>query len=230
MLIVEPHPILDLHALVAQWPAPLGDLPSPAWLDDLTSPRAESPFQPPTPEQWDTERGHVRDLLRHGGFKPSGRSKPCSEYMRAVANKGAFPRINLPVDLTNAAVLHGRLPISTVDLDRLTGPLRVGIAPSGARYVFNASGQEIDVSGLLCLFDTHGPCSNAVKDSQRAKTTPSTRSTLTLIWGTAALPGRAEQVADFFSDRSRRAGATTITHLQLAPGAEESETCGSDLR
>jgi hypothetical protein len=26
--------------------------------------------------------------------------------------------------------------------------------------------QEIDVSGLVCLFDAAGPCGNAVKDSQ----------------------------------------------------------------
>ena len=43
----------------------------------------------------------------------------------------------------------------------------------------------------LCLFDPDGPCGNAVKDSQRTKTGPETRRTLTLIWGTTALPNRA---------------------------------------
>ena len=28
--------------------------------------------------------------------------------------------------------------------------------------MFNASGQTIDVGGLLCLFDAEGPCANAV--------------------------------------------------------------------
>ena len=58
-------------------------------------------------------------------------------------------------------------------------------------YVSLASGQTIDLAGLLCLFDTEGPCGNAVKDAQRTKTTAETRRTLSLIWGTVALPGRA---------------------------------------
>jgi len=44
-------------------------------------------------------------------------------------------------------------------------PLRVGIATMGMSYVFNASGQTIDLAGLLCLFDADGPCANAVKDT-----------------------------------------------------------------
>jgi hypothetical protein len=39
--------------------------------------------------------------------------------------------------------------------------------PERSTYVFNQSGQTIDVAGLLCLFDSDGPCGNAVKDSQR---------------------------------------------------------------
>ena len=207
MLIVEEHASLDLRAVILRWPQPLGAMAAPAWLDALTSPDAETPFATPSAEQWEHERSAVRDLLRHGGFKPSGRSKPCSEYMRAVATKGAFPRINVAVDLTNAAVLHGRLPISTVDLDLLSAPLRVGIAPAGARYVFNPSGQEIDVSGLLCLFDDDGPCANAVKDSQRAKTSATTTTTVTVIWGTKALPERSGQVLDHLTTLAMRAGA-----------------------
>ncbi|TVQ94799.1 MAG: hypothetical protein EA397_00980 [Deltaproteobacteria bacterium] len=209
MIAVEPHPLLDLAAVVAHWPAALGELGPTSWIAPLTDPAAESPFLPPSSDGWDAERRRVRDLLRHGGFKPAGRSKPCSEYMRAAASNGVFPRINVAVDLTNVAVLHGRLPISTVDLDLTAPPLRVGLAPIGARYVFNASGQTIDVSGLLCLFDAEGACSNAVKDSQRTKTTASSTTTLTLIWGTKALPERTERVLAYFEGLVQRAGATT---------------------
>ena len=66
-------------------------------------------------------------------------------------------------------------------------PLRVGIAPAGSSYVFNASGQTIDLAGLLCLFDADGPCANAVKDAQRTKTHAETRATLNLVWGASAL-------------------------------------------
>ena len=64
--------------------------------------------------------------------------------------------------------------------------------------MFYASGQTIDVSGLLCLWDAGGPCANAVKDSQRTKTSPATRRTLSLVWGTSALPGHAAKAAAFY--------------------------------
>lgn len=204
MLLIHPHPLLDLHAFSAEWPQPLGALESPAWLDALTSLEAEVPF--PAPDEDHVRR--VRDLLRHGGFKPAGRSKPCNEYIRGVAAKGRFPRINAPVDLTNAAALHGALPVSTVDLDRLEDPLSVGVAEKGAAYVFNSSGQEIDLSGLLCLFDAQGPAANAVKDSQRAKTTDESRRTLTLIWGTTAVPGRGLALREWMTARVSELGGT----------------------
>src|SRR5262249_54952186 len=115
----------------------------------------------------------------------------------------------LAVDACNVASLHSGLPISVVDLDRARPPLRVGVAPTGASYVFNASGQTIDVAGLPCLFDADGPCGTAVKDSQRTKTGPETRRTLSLIWGTRALPGRAEKTETWYRKLLQQAGATT---------------------
>jgi DNA/RNA-binding domain of Phe-tRNA-synthetase-like protein len=202
MITIEPHPLLDLCVSQVTWPAPLSQIAATPHLDALCAAEAETPF----PAADDDHKRHVRDLLRHGGFKPAGRSKPCWEYMRAAAGKGKFPRINVAVDLTNAAALHGALPVSTVDLDRTTGPLRIGIAAAGVRYVFNASGQEIDLSGLLCLFDAEGPCSNSVKDSHRTKTHDGSTTTLTIIWGTVAVPGRAAALADWFDDNARLLG------------------------
>lgn len=150
----------------------------------------------------------VRDLLRHGGFKPNGRNKPCNEYIRAAVGKDRFPWINPAVDVTNLAVLHGGLPISTVDVGLLTEPLEVRIADAGASYVFNPSGQEIAVGGLLCLHDAQGPCSNSVKDSQRAKTTPQTARTLTLVWGTSALPERTDRVVELLRSWIAELGGT----------------------
>lgn len=195
MLSVDPHPLLECAWLVTRWPAPIGTLgPDPPAL----------PALPPLPEG---SAEHVRALLRHGGFKPAGRSKPCSEYIRNAAREGRFPRIDAVVDATNLAVLHGELPVSTIDLDRAAPPLRTAIAPPGASYVFNASGQVIDVGGLLCLFDTEGPCANAVKDAQRTKTSPSTTRTLSVVWGTTALHGRARAVADWLAEVHQRLGA-----------------------
>jgi DNA/RNA-binding domain of Phe-tRNA-synthetase-like protein len=191
VIAVDPHPLLDVRFVERAWPRPLGA---------LTGPLPDVPVPPADPAAHEA----VRALLRHGGFKPAGRSKPCNEYIRRVAEEGTFPRINPVVDLTNLAVLHGGLPISTVDLDRLALPLRVGIAPSGAKYVFNLGGQEIDVGGLLCLSDAEGPCANAVKDAQRAKTTADTLRTLTVVWGTHAMPGRAAAVAAWFEEAAAR--------------------------
>lgn len=188
---VAPHPLLDLHTFTTVWPGPLGSLVTPdAWSD-----RARLDADPRFP--WDDRvKDAVRDLLRHGGFKPNGRSKPCNEYIRSATAAERFPWINAAVDATNLAVLWGGLPVSTVDLDRLEGPLEVRVAEQGVRYVFNQGGQEIDVSGLICLHDAEGPCANSVKDSQRAKTDADTTRTLTLVWGTLALPGRAAAVAE----------------------------------
>lgn len=117
--------------------------------------------------------------------------------------------INLAVDVCNVVSLHSGLPVSVVDLDRVREPLRIGIASAGATYVFNASGQTIDLGGLLCLFDAEGPCGTAVKDAQRTKTDGQTRRTLSLIWGTKTLPGRTAQVETWYRSLLEQQGATT---------------------
>ncbi len=193
MLTVEPHPLLDLQAFVTVFGEPLGKLTSSPDLLGQLALDAPAPLQ-----NSDALRAAVRDLLRHGGFKPTGRSKPASEYLLKAAGEGGLGSINVAVDACNAVSLHSGLPISVVDLDRAIEPFRVAIAPPGAAYVFNPSGQTIDVAGLLCLFDAEGPCANAVKDAQRTKTHPDTRRTLSLVWGTTALPGHAAATAAWY--------------------------------
>ena len=85
----------------------------------------------------------------------------------------------------------------------------IQIAGAEARYVFNASGQTIDLEGLLCLFDAEGPCANAVKDAQRTKTHGGTLRTLSVVWGTNALPGRTADVARWYRALLERAGVAT---------------------
>jgi DNA/RNA-binding domain of Phe-tRNA-synthetase-like protein len=155
----------------------------------------------------DDVRAAVRDLLRHGGFKPTGRSKPASEYLMRAANEGMLSSINVAVDVCNAVSLHSGLPISVVDVDLVREPLRVGIAPERSAYVFNSAGQTIDVGGLLCLCDAAGPCASAVKDSQRTKTHPGTRRTLSLIGGTRQLPARAADTDTWYRGLLRNHGA-----------------------
>jgi len=208
MLLVQPHPLLELEAFVSEFPRPLGEMTTPASLLDLFRPGAVAPLVAD-----DAVRAAVRDLLRHGGFKPTGRSKPASEYLLKASADGTLSGINLAVDACNAVSLHSGLPISVVDLAPTTQPLRVAVAVAGESYVFNAAGQSIDLGGLLCLFDAAGPCANAVKDAQRTKTSASTRRTLTLIWGTTVLSGRAARAAEWYRGLLHEQGvATTPTH------------------
>jgi DNA/RNA-binding domain of Phe-tRNA-synthetase-like protein len=206
MLLVESHPLLDLHAFVTELPRPLGEMHSPPDLLALLAADASAPLQSD-----DAVREAVRALLRHGGFKPTGRSKPASEYLLKAVREGTLAPINLVVDTCNAVSRHSGLPISVVDLDRTREPLRVGIAPEGASYVFNSVGQTIDLGGLLCIFDADGPCANAVKDAQRTKTGPGTRRTLSLIWGTTALPGRGAATEAWYRKLLEQQGVVTLT-------------------
>ena len=201
---IEPHPALDLHAFVAELDRPLGEIESPESLLGMLDLNAPTPL-----ERSEEIRGAVRDLLRHGGYKPTGRGKPASEYLVRAAGEGKLSSINLLVDACNAVSLHSGLPISVVDLDRAVAPLRVGICEPGSRYVFNASGQEIDVSGLLALQDAEGPCANAVKDAQRTKTHEGTRRALCLVWGTKEHAGQGAKAARWYRELLEAAGART---------------------
>ncbi|MEM9998989.1 MAG: phenylalanine--tRNA ligase beta subunit-related protein [Bacteroidota bacterium] len=203
-LAVDSHPLLHLAAFETTLHARLGETPSPAWLTELLTFDAETLVA-----RSETIRTTSRDLLRHGGYKPTGRGKPASEYLVRAAENGKLGSINAVVDACNVVSLHSGLPISVVDLDRATAPFRVGLAEEGARYVFNASGQTIDLSGLLCLFDGEGPCANGVKDSQRTKTHDGTRRTLSLVWGHRDLAGHVDAATAWYRSLLERLGAST---------------------
>ena len=212
-LTTEPHPIASVAAFITHYPAPIGELEVPAWLRAFFSDDVQTPVQ----RSEDTRKA-VRDLLRHGGFKPTGRNKPASEYLIKALEKGWFgpdKGINLAVDACNVVSLHSGLPISVLDADRATSPWRVAVCPPDTRYVFNPSGQTIDIGGLLTLHDAEGPCGGPVKDSQRTKTHDGTTRTLSIIWGTDALPGHTDAALTWYRDLLHRAGAET-TRLEVS--------------
>ena len=204
MVQLEAHPLLDARCFVTTFPRPLGELGRVETVMALLSTTAAAPLSAD-----DAVRTAVRDLLRHGGYKPTGRGKPASEYLVRAVSEGALNSINAAVDACNVVSLHSGLPISVVDLSLAKAPFRVALAPEGASYVFNQGGQTIDLAGLLCLFDADGPCANAVKDSQRTKTTPQTTKTLSILWGTSALPGRAQAAASWYRALLESIGAQT---------------------
>lgn len=203
-LRADPHPLLRAAAFACAFSAPLGELPTPPWLAALLTLDADAPVRRDEPA-----REAIRALLRHGGYRPTGRGKPSSEYLVRAAGEGALGAINLAVDACNAVSLASGLPISVVDLAHAVPPFRLGLAPAGASYVFNASGQVIDLSGLLCLFDAEGPCANAVKDAQRTKTGPATTRTLSVVWACTGLEERLARTTAWYRELLERADART---------------------
>jgi len=200
---IENHPLLDLRLFETVLPDVLANIKSSENLLSLLSVDAVAPLK-----SSDQIRAAVRDMLRLRGFKPTGRSKPASEYLIKAAAEGRLGSVNLAVDACNAVSLHSGIPISVVDLDQCRPPLSVTTAPPGASYVFNSAGQVIDIGGLLCLTDADGPCANAVKDSQRTKTCHSTRHTLSLIWGTKSLSEQTTRTESWYHEILRSHGAT----------------------
>ena len=182
---VVPHASLDPGAFVARLGKSLSEIPSPTPIASTAN---------------DSVKTAVRDLLRHGGFKPSGRSKPASEYLIAAFAEGRWPQINPLVDICNVVSLTSGLPISLVDVDKTAGAFSIQIAPFGTTYVFNPSGQVIDASGLVCLYDEQGPTGTPVKDAQRTKTGETTRNVIVMIWGTRALPGRTAETVRWYRE------------------------------
>ena len=177
-LSVETHPRLQVSAFIAVWNEPLGAASLPRAQAMLSAPLGSCELQAPD----DALRAAVRDMLRQRGFKPTGRSKPSSEYLLRASADSTWKPINAAVDACNAVSLHSGLPISVVDLDKLSEPLSIRSAPEGESYVFNPTGQVITLGGLPCLYDAVGPCANAVKDAQRTKTSERTQRTLSILW------------------------------------------------
>ena len=203
-LRIDPHPLLKIAAFVTDFPAPLGTLPSPPAALDALRLDGAAPVQ-----RDEIVRSAVRDMLRHGGYKPTGRGKPASEYLVRAATEGSLSPINAAVDSCNSVSLHSGLPISVVDLDRARAPFHIAVAPERASYVFNASGQEIDVGGLLCLYDADGPCANAVRDAQRTKTRRETTATLSVVWGCAGFEALLRDTETWYRELLVSIGATT---------------------
>lgn len=122
-MTITPHPLLHAAIFTARFDRPLGEIQTPPWLLDLLKIDATAPV-----ERSEEVRSATRDLLRHGGYKPTGRGKPASEYLVRAATEGVLGSINPAVDACNAVSLNSGLPISLVDRDRTTEPLQIAIA------------------------------------------------------------------------------------------------------
>ncbi|MEL6615538.1 MAG: phenylalanine--tRNA ligase beta subunit-related protein [Bacteroidota bacterium] len=199
---IGPYPSLAVACLRASYPEPLAEIDTPEAVSSLLALDADAPIS-----RDEDVRLAVRDLLRARGYKPTGRGKPASEYLIKAAEGGFLGPINGAVDACNAVSLHSGLPISVVSLDRTEGPFRIASGEAGDAYVFNASGHEIKLDGLLCLWDASGPCANPVRDSQRTKTHEATRETLSVIWASEAHADRLTETAAWYASLLQDSGA-----------------------
>jgi DNA/RNA-binding domain of Phe-tRNA-synthetase-like protein len=96
-------------------------------------------------EAWESRREAVRALLRKGGFKPSGRSKPAQEYLARCLDESKFPRVHPAVDCLNAISVRSGIPISMLDRDAFSDRMLIRLGKPGESYVFNSVGQELDL-------------------------------------------------------------------------------------
>jgi len=139
----------------------------------------------------------VRNMLRHGKYKPAGRAKPSSEYLLAAALEGdalegeapmgGFPLVNGPVDANNAASLAWGYPASIFDVAKCGRDLLLRWGQPGESYVFNLSGQVIDLEDLLvaCRRGADGAweaCGNPVKDAMATKVFEDCREVAAVIY------------------------------------------------
>jgi DNA/RNA-binding domain of Phe-tRNA-synthetase-like protein len=138
----------------------------------------------------------VRAMLRFRKYKPAGRSKPSSEYLLAAALQSDFPLVNGPVDVNNAVSLQWGYPASIFDINLCGTDLLLRRGLPGEAYIFNPSGQIIDLEDLLCVCRREGetwqPCGNPVKDAMATKIGESTRGVAAVIY--APLPDPKEDI------------------------------------
>ncbi len=174
----------------------------PKGFDELLSELLERRTAVLSPDE-EARRLAARDILRNGGYKPTGRGKPASEYLiraAATTENYRFPRINAAVDVCNYLSLKHVIPISLWDVD-LAGTdhfvFRLGHA--GEQFVFNEGGQSIDLEDLLvgCRVreddvPTEEPIVNPVKDSLLTKTTVSTKRIASCIYAPANAVSRLD--------------------------------------
>lgn len=147
----------------------------------------------------------VRNMLRFGKYKPSGRGKPASEYLIESAIEGKFPFINNFVDCLNFVSLKSALPISLIDIEKAQSEnFRIRRGRNGESYVFNISGQVLELQDLLltATIEADEAVGTPVKDSLKTKIDDKTGKMAALIYSPKELEdvlGKAlKELTDFY--------------------------------
>lgn len=162
----------------------------------------------------------VRDLFRHGKYKPTGRGKPASEYLVKAALQDRFPRINNLVDINNLISLETLLPISLVDLGRAqTAQFVLRHGRTDESYVFNSADQVIGLEDLIVVsrLPEDAPCANAVKDSMATKLTEDAKDVMAVLYAPDGLEAEVTAATARFAELlATWGGAERVAHAVLA--------------
>ena len=203
------HPTLSIGVVRA---APVSNGASPAALIERIRAH-ESALRSGTSTFAESTRAAVRDVLRFGGYKPTGRGKPASEYLLGVATGDGMPAISLLVDLNNDVSLRTGFPISIFDADLLGSDVSIRFGRPGESYVFNQAGHAMDLEGLPVVCRGDEPVGNAVKDSMACKVNPGTTAVVAVVYGTTrAVEGTVSAAARLFAELlGELAGATAVS-------------------
>jgi DNA/RNA-binding domain of Phe-tRNA-synthetase-like protein len=210
------HPTLRL-GVVQAWEV-TGGPSDPRLLQHLMQAEADLRFEPTRFSE--VTRTAVRDVLRKGGYKPTGRGKPASEFLLGAALDHGIPRISNLVDINNLMSLTHAHPISIFDAELLGLQVSIRFGREAEAYVFNPAGHQMDLRGLpvVCRGPQLEPVGNAVKDSMHCKVRPETRHVLAIVYGSSALPSALLEAActGLAALLSEHAGAGS-TLVQLLP-------------
>ncbi|MBU6386153.1 MAG: phenylalanine--tRNA ligase beta subunit-related protein [Planctomycetota bacterium] len=139
-----------------------------AWIDQ----QCELAIAEKSTAQWEARREAIRRLLRKGGYKPSGRSKPAQEYLARCLDESKFPRVHPAVDCLNAISVRFGVPISMLDRQEFVDRMQIRLGKPAERYVFNSAGQELELENLIVVCggsSEEKPLGSPVKDSMAGK-------------------------------------------------------------
>lgn len=167
-------------------------------------------------------RKAVRDMLRHGRYKPTGRGKPASEYLVQAAREDRFPRINNLVDINNMVSLESMLPISLIDLSR-AGRDRFFVrrGREGESYVFNSAGQTIELTDLVVVarMPEDVPSANPVKDAMETKLTDASTEVMAVLYAPRSLGQVLAEASRSFARALERWGGARDVACEVLTGS-----------
>ena len=122
--------------------------------------------------------------------------RPSSEALwRRLRDRGDFPAVNPPVDLTNLLSLRFQVCYGLYDLERIHGPVHITLGGAGDQYQ-GIRKETLNFQGKIVLRDDHGAFGNPSADSLRASVQQASRDILQVLFLHPADPERQAILAE----------------------------------